>query len=232
MNARDLAKLCLVAGWIGLSPSALGETRHATVGNLDLAYVEEGHGAALVLVHGGLQDYRLWTAHLPVLAQHYRVIAYSRSNHFPNAVGIDGTPDGAADQHGADLAEFIKALGLDQVYVVAHSSGAHAALFFAAEHPAMVSALVVNEPPASGLLLNSPEGMAVVKEFSARLAPSREAFRAGDTLSALRLLADGVGGPGTYDRRSEAVRSMMLDNALSHAADAKTRLGPSMSSGR
>lgn len=220
MTARVL--LCLVLGGLWLSPWALADTRHARVGSVDLAYIEAGKGVPIIFVHGGLQDYRLWSSHLPAFARDYRAIAYSRSNHFPNAVSIDGTPDGAADLHGADLAMFIDALHLKRVNVVAHSSGAHAALFFAATHPEMVETLVINEPPASGLLLSSPEGKQVAKDFSARLAPAFDAFRAGDTPSALRLFADGVGGPGTYDRRSEAARGMMLDNALSHAADATT----------
>jgi non-heme chloroperoxidase len=41
-----------------------------------------------------------------------------------------GEPDGAADVHGEDLAAFLRALGLSKVRIVAHSSGAHAALFF------------------------------------------------------------------------------------------------------
>ena len=220
MTAR--AFLCLLLGGLWLSPMALAETQHARAGNVDLAYVDAGKGVPIVFVHGGLQDFRLWTSHLPVFARRYRVVAYSRSNHYPNAVSIDGTPDGAADLHGADLAAFIDALDLKRVNVVAHSSGAHAALFFAANHPDMVRSLVINEPPASGLLMSSPEGQQVAKDFSARLAPAFDAFRAGDTPSALRLFADGVGGPGTYDRRSEAARGMMLDNALSHAADATT----------
>lgn len=222
MYPRAKLLLVILAGSMCLARTAMADIKHAQAGGVDLAYEEAGHGAAIVFVHGGLQDYRLWSSHLPAFAHRYRAIAYSRSNHFPNLVSIDGTPDGAADLHGADLAAFLQALGLERVHVVAHSSGAHAALFFAASHPGMVRTLTVNEPPASGLLMNSPDGAEIVKEFFARLAPSREAFRAGDTQSALRLFADGVGGPGTYDRRSEAARSMMLENALAHAADATT----------
>jgi pimeloyl-ACP methyl ester carboxylesterase len=216
------ALLGFVLGWLWLCPPALGDNKHVRVGDADLAYVEAGKGVPIVFVHGGLQDYRLWSSHLPAFASRYRAIAYSRANHFPNVASVDGTPDGAADLHGADLATFVESLGLAPVHIVAHSSGAHAALFFAATHPGMVRSLVINEPPASGLLTNSPEGRQIAKDFSARLAPAFDAFRAGNTPSALRLFADGVGGPGTYDRRSEAARSMMLDNALAHAADATT----------
>jgi hypothetical protein len=38
-----------------LSSIALAEVKHARAGNVDLAYVETGRGAAVVFVHGGLQ---------------------------------------------------------------------------------------------------------------------------------------------------------------------------------
>ncbi len=49
-----------------------------------LHYVTLGHGEPVVMVHGGLEDYRAWTAQLPLLAMHYRAIAYSRRYNFPN----------------------------------------------------------------------------------------------------------------------------------------------------
>ena len=78
----------------------------------EVSYVESGRGDPVVLVHGGLQDYRLWKDHIAAFAKHYRVIAYSGRNHFPNPVSAEGTPDAAGDLHGEDLAGLIAALGL------------------------------------------------------------------------------------------------------------------------
>jgi pimeloyl-ACP methyl ester carboxylesterase len=180
----------------------------------------------VVLVHGGLQDYRLWQAHLGVFGQRYRAITYSRRNHFPNAVSADGASDMMGDVHGEDLAGLIEGLALGRVHVVAHSGGALAALFFAANHPELTRTLAVNEPPATGLLLNAAGGAEALAEFGARVTPAREAFRVGDLRRGLRLFADAVGGPGTYDRRSEAQRRMMMDNALERVADATASSQP------
>lgn len=134
-------------------------------------------------------------------------------------VSEEGAPDGAADLHAEDLAAIVGALGLGRVHVVAHSSGAVAALFFAAGHPQLVRSLVLNEPPATGLLAGTPDGQAALRDLAARLAPAREAFRARDLERAVRLFTDGVRGPGSFDRQSDADRRMAMDNALSHLAD-------------
>ncbi len=202
------------------------EVEHVAANGTELAYVETGQGAPVVLVHGGLQDYRLWQAHLSVFGQRYRVIAYSRRNHFPNAVSADGASDMMGDLHGDDLAGLIEGLALGRVHVVAHSGGALAALFLAANHPALIRTLSVNEPPAIGLLFNASGGAEVLAEFGARVTPVREAFLVGDLERGLRLFADAVGGPGTYDRRSEAEHRMMMDNALERVADARASSQP------
>lgn len=216
----------LIAGLIlgpWLSAPAIGDdVKQVRLADAQLAYVEAGQGDPLVLVHGGLQDYRFWSAHLPVFAKNYRVIAYSRQNHFPNAMSKDGLPDAAADAHGENLAAMLAELGMRRAHIVAHSSGAHAALFFAASHPEMVRTLVITEPPAPGLLASAPGGPEILKQWVARMAPAREAFRKDDIEAGLRQFAEAVGGPGTYERRSDSDRQMMSDNALSAVADMTT----------
>ena len=204
------------------SPAVADNVKELRAADTTFAYVEAGEGDPIILVHGGLQDYRFWNAHLPVLSKKHRVIAYSRQNHFPNAASKDGLPDGAADVHGEDLAAILAGLGVKRAHIVAHSAGAHAALFFASNHPEMVMTLVVNEPPAAGLLAGVPGSAELLKEWGARFASSREALRKDDVDTGLRQFADAVGGPGTYDRRSDGDRKMMSDNAASAIADAIT----------
>lgn len=216
-----LARFLLAGLMLALAvPAASYPLKHVIVDGEPLAYIDQGRGDPLVLVHGGLQDYRLWTRIIRKLSAHYRVIAYSRRNHFPNRVSREGWPDPAADLHAHDLAGVIRALHLGPVNLVAHSSGAHAALFFASEHPELLRSLVVNEPPASGLLLQSYEDQTVARQFGASLAPAREAFRRGDLRSGVRLFTDAVSGPGVYESRSRSERAMLMDNAVAHQADA------------
>lgn len=216
----------LIACVVSLACATAGDVRHVTASGTELAYVQAGRGAPVVLVHGGLQDYRMWQGHLDVFGQHYRAIAYSRRNHFPNAVAANGISDRMGDVHGNDLAGLIEGLGLGRAHVVAHSGGALAALFFAANHPELIRTLTLNEPPATSLLSKVAGGPEVLAEFGSRAMPAREAFMAGNLQRGMQLFADAVGEPGTYDRRSEAERRMMMDNALERVADANMSSQP------
>src|SRR5215217_1719968 len=155
--ARATAGALFVIGAI-CPPVMADDIKRVSANGTELSYVEAGQGEPVIFVHGGLQDYRMWAAHLPKFSGRYRAIAYSRRNHFPNDVSLDSLPDAAADTHGEDLAAFVRALGLSRVRIVAHSSGAHAALFFAASHPEMVTSLALNEPPAAGMLAGTSDG--------------------------------------------------------------------------
>ena len=224
MTRRYLVRTAVAALFIGnaMGTMAMGnEVKRISANGTEVSYVELGQGEPVIFVHGGLQDYRMWQEHLPKFATRYRVIAYSRRNNFPNDVSPDGMPDGAADAHGEDLAAFVRALGLSKVRIVAHSSGAHAALFIAALHPDMVVSLALNEPPATGLL--TPDDAEMLKVWAGGLAPAREALRAGNTKDGIPLFVNGVGGPGAYERRSDAQKKMNLDNVASYLADATTK---------
>ena len=226
MTRRDFARAAVAvvitsAAWNAIAMA--NEVKRISANGTELAYVEVGQGEPVIFVHGGLQDYRMWTEHLPKFAGRYRAIAYSRRNNYPNDVSPDGMPDGAADAHGEDLAAFVRALGLSKVRVVAHSSGAHAALFFAALHPEMVVSLALNEPPAAGILVGVPEVAEMLKAWGSGAAPAREALKAGDTKAGIPLFVNAVGGPGAYERRSDADKMMNLDNVASYQADATTK---------
>ena len=229
--------LMLAAMLLGGSCAAPADRAHlplrsaaATIGQERLAYVEAGGGEPVVMIHGGFQDYRMWLPFMPALARSQRVIAYSRRNHHPNRSDPAGMPDFAVEEHAEDLARLVTALGLGPVHLVGHSSGAWTTLFFASRYPQLVRSMAIVEPPAASLLTSSAEDQQALKTFMAGLGQALAALKARDDHSAVRLFADAVGGPGTYERRTAEQKRMMLDNIAAHVADATAqRQRPSFS---
>ena len=75
--ALAVAALAALSACAGLEQPA-ARPLFADVNGARLAYVEEGSGSPVVLVHGSLSDLRTWERTRSLLAKHYRVIAYSQ----------------------------------------------------------------------------------------------------------------------------------------------------------
>src|SRR5437868_3190084 len=54
------------------------------VDGLEFTYIEKGQGERLILLHGGMGDYRSWSPQMEAFARKYRVISYSRRYSYPN----------------------------------------------------------------------------------------------------------------------------------------------------
>src|SRR6266498_1583759 len=76
---RCVVLVVLLALFAGGSYAA--KNGKVSANGLSFAYVDEGSGTPVVLVHGSVSDYREWSKQMSQLARHYRVIAYSRRYH-------------------------------------------------------------------------------------------------------------------------------------------------------
>lgn len=72
---------------LALAAQVRGQTRRgdeiaflktARVNDVELHYLDEGSGPPLILIHGGLGDYREWGAQMARFSTRNRVIAYSQ----------------------------------------------------------------------------------------------------------------------------------------------------------
>ena len=103
-----------------------------------------GDKPPLILAHGFTDSGLCWTRTARAFEDSYDVI-------MPDARGHGLTPisEGAytGEQHADDLAALIKELGLGRSPIVGHSMGAVNAFCTAAEHPDLVSAIVLVDPP-------------------------------------------------------------------------------------
>lgn len=183
------------------------------VNDVDLAYVEQGQGDSVVLVHGGVNDYRSWRRQMEPFAARRRVIAYSRRYHWPNARPVGDVPYRLA-QHVADLGSLIETLDLAPARLVGSSYGAMTSLTFAVRRPELVRSLVLGEPPLLLWLPQLPGGSELLESFLTNgFGPAREALARGEGEAGVRLFINAVLGPGMFDRLPEPTREMMVSNA-------------------
>jgi non-heme chloroperoxidase len=198
--------------------------RHVAANGLLFAYVEAGSGPPVVLVHGSMFDYREWSKQIKPLARHYRVIAYSRRYHWPNAVPT-ANADASLEVQVEDLAAIIKTLKIGPVHLIGHSYGGAVALQLALRHSELVRTLVLVEPGVAGVLTDGPEDEAARKEGQAGRAEMTEVFASGNAERIMRTYATRV-APGAYEKAGREMRQGLLDNAPAFQLDYNSRRLP------
>ena len=171
-------------------PAGLLPVQAVQLRDVTLHYVALGRGEPVVMVHGGLEDYRAWTEQLAPLARHYHAIAYSRRYNFPNRNPTRAATSYSAQVDADDLATLIDKLHLGPVHLVGHSYGGLGALLFATEHPALVRTLTLSEPPVLPWVEEQPGGKAFVRDFWQRLwTPLGRALARHERVEALAIAA-------------------------------------------
>lgn len=127
------------------------ETRTGFIEQADgrLYYEEAGEGETLVLGHAGFVDSGMWDPQWEAFAQSYRVIRYDM-----RGFGKSDPAPGPRNRRD-DLAQLLRALGVERAALLGCSMGGTIMLDFALEHPDMVSALMIVSSSPSGY---QPEG--------------------------------------------------------------------------
>lgn len=159
------------------------------VNGIELAYVEQGRGEPVVLIHGFLHDYRVWSGQMDALAKRYRVIAYSQRYRYP----VGPAPEGADTSLAADvedLAGLIQALKLRRAHLAGHSRGSNLAILFTRKHPELVRSLILGEGPPPRSPREGPATIAASRP--PYVAEARKAYERGDNEGAIRIFAEGV----------------------------------------
>lgn len=108
---------------------------------VELAYLSEGRGPLVLLLHGFPDTARTWDRALPALAAAgYRAVAPYMRGYHPSRIPADGRYD--SDTLGRDALALIDALGEERAIVVGHDWGASAAYCAAGLGPERVRLLV------------------------------------------------------------------------------------------
>ncbi|MDX6321215.1 MAG: hypothetical protein QOF52_1073 [Propionibacteriaceae bacterium] len=146
-------------------------------GGLRAWYDEQGVGAPLVLLHGGLSTNATWSAQMSDLAGHFRVIAPERRGH-GHTPDVDGPL--SYDAMATDTIGFLTAFVDGPAHLVGWSDGGIVGLLVAMARPDLVRKLVVigANYDVSGLVPEAMEGVASLRAESDDLEMYRTQYEA------------------------------------------------------
>lgn len=120
------------------------QTATVQIEGADLAYEIAGEGPAVVLLHAGFVDRRMWDEQFVAFAQHYCVVRYDQ-----RGFGNSKTKPGSFS-HRHDLAQLLNLLNIEQAHLLGCSMGGQISIDFALEYPEMVTSLVLVSSAMSG----------------------------------------------------------------------------------
>lgn len=119
-------------------------TGNASVNGAEIAYEVTGSGPAVVLLHAGIADMRMWDPQVPALAARHAVVQYDL-----RGCGESPMPD-LPFAHHDDLAGLLDALGIARAALVGCSFGGRVAIDAAIAHPERVERLALVNPALGG----------------------------------------------------------------------------------
>ncbi len=185
------------------------ETGYAEVDGGRLYYETSGNGPALVMIHAGFLDLRMWDPQVPVFSKTNRVIRYD--------VRGFGKSDIARNTYSdyKDLRALLYHLRVKTASIVGVSNGGRIAADFAVEYPSMLDHLVLVSPGMSGYKSSGPEEDKMWEEFDKQMKPQEVAYREGRAVDAVEMDVNAWASAHTPVNR-ERIRQIALDNFHVH----------------
>jgi 3-oxoadipate enol-lactonase len=161
-----------------------------------LWYDVSGDGPAVVLLHEGVVDSRIWNRVVPLLADRHRVIRYDQR-------GFGRSPMPSAPYSLVnDLVSVLDETGVERAALVGASRGGHIALTAAVERPERVAALV--------LVGSARPGDPLKPVWTAEQIARWEAAEAANDWAAMAELDMEMWAPLGVD---DELRAMFVENA-------------------
>ncbi len=137
---------------------------------VNLHYVDEGSGPAILLTHGFAASSQMWQGQIEAFRDRYRVIAWDMRGH-----GQTDSPDDPADYSEpatiADIAAVLDACGVESAVIGGLSLGGYMSLAFNLAHPEQTRALMLFD---TGPGYNNPKGREGWNQFAIRRAEAFE----------------------------------------------------------
>ncbi len=137
---------------------------------VNLHYVDEGSGPAILLTHGFGASSRMWEGQVEAFRDRYRIIAWDMRGH-----GDTDSPEDPSEYSEpatvADIAAILDACGVESAVVGGLSLGGYMSLAFNLAHPERTDALMLFD---TGPGYNNPKGREGWNQFAIRRAEAFE----------------------------------------------------------
>jgi pimeloyl-ACP methyl ester carboxylesterase len=160
--------------------------------------------SALVLIHGWTCDSSYWSANVPDLAKHYRVLAVDLPGHGQS----DPAPGYSMDSFADAVSAAMNAEHIGKAALVGHSMGGAILLAFARRHPEQATALVAVDGP----MIDS----ATAERFEA----FAKGFEGPDAMAIREKMIASLFSTATTPELKERIRKGMLATPAAVAAGA------------
>ena len=140
---------------------------HVEVLGLRIAFQRRGSGPALLLLHGGMSDGRVWRGELESMSDAFTVVAWDA----PGCGGSSDPPEHfRLPEYAECLEAFMSALGMERAHVLGHSWGSALALELYRRRSKTVKSLVLVAAYAGWAGSLSPDEVAQRLAFAERIA--------------------------------------------------------------
>ena len=180
------------------------------VNGYPMAYQDSGAGEPLVLIHGSLHDYRMWSNQLEAFSKKHRVLNVSLRHYFPELWDGAGN-DFSCAQHAHDLGAFIQQLSIGPVHLLGHSRGGAVAIEVAKKYPSLIRTLILEDAAARLELAETDEKTIAFR--SELFADFRQDVAEGKFEDGMARFIDGMGGPGSWESMTAERQKRFLQNA-------------------
>jgi len=139
---------------------------------IELFYTRTGAGnqPTVVLAHGITDHGLCWHQFAADLEENYDLIMYDANGHGKSSRIDPQKRFNLAE----DLHDLILALGLEKPGIIGHSMGAATAAAFAADHPDLLSALILEDPPWSDMRLTQEQVSTRMQEWKQQNLKAKE----------------------------------------------------------
>ena len=141
------------------------QTQRLAHRGIETAYIDEGEGQTVLLLHGFTGSKLDFHDEVPRLARTYRVIVPDNRGHG------ESTNTGDADSYGIatlveDLASFVDALGLSRIHLLGHSLGGMVVMRYALTAPARLASLVLMDTSPAPIIMPAGAREAFAKSLA------------------------------------------------------------------